>query len=97
MNFRIIKVFPLNIREYTTKDGQKQVWKSKGFLLSDGRNSTYAEAQMACAESLESLAFNGGEVVNAHLHTTAREYESNGMKRYYNEVTIDAMMIITRQ
>lgn len=97
MVYRVVKVFSLQVREYKSKDGQQQVWKSKGLLLSDGRNSMYAEAQMLTAESIETLALSGGEVVVAHTRLIAREYESNGVKRYANEVVIDNMMILAKK
>lgn len=97
MVYRVVKVFPLVKREYTSRDGAQQVWLSKGFLLTDGRSSVYAEAQQATADALELLCYKGGEVVQAHLRLIAREYESNGVKRYSNEVCIDAMMIISKK
>lgn len=96
MVYRVIKVFALTKREYTTREGQQQVWLSKGFLLTDGRNSIYAEAQQATADAMETLNYKGGEVVQGHLRNVAREYESNGVKRYSNEVIIDALMIISK-
>lgn len=97
MVYRIIKVEKLSTHNYTDRQGKPAIWKTKGFLLSDGRNNFYAEAQQSMAESLETLALKSGELVVCHVKFNAREYETNGVKRYSNEVIIDSLMIISRQ
>lgn len=96
MVYRIIKVAALQVHNYTDKQGNPATWKSKGFILSDGRNNFYGEAQQAVAESLETLALKGGEVVVGHIRFNAREYEVNGVKRYSNEAIIESLMIISK-
>lgn len=90
---RIVKVYPLNSREYTDKSGQKKIFKSKAFIIHDGKSSYYVEAIQENAESIESLNAKEGDVVNVHVSCRAREFSTkDGEIKYANEITLTHMM-----
>lgn len=90
---RIVKVFPLNVNNYTDSQGVNKVFKTKAFILHDGRSSYFGEAKQENAESIEALNLQGGEVVNVHMTCNAREYKTKDAEvRYSNEFTITNMM-----
>lgn len=92
---RIIKVFPLNSREYTDRNGQKAVFKSKGFIINAGEGNIYAEAVQETATSIEELNVQEGEAAFIQLQYVAREYkDGNGVTRYSNEVTLRQLLVI---
>lgn len=92
---RIIKVFPLNSREYTDRQGQKQVFKSKGFIINAGEGTIYAEAVQETATSIEELNVQEGDIAFIQLQHVAREYkDGNGVTRYSNEATLRQMLLI---
>lgn len=92
---KIIKVYPLDCREYTDRNNQKQVFKVKAFILHDGDSSIYAEAIQQDAESLEALNPQPDTVVSVHLTCVCREYKTrNDELRYSNEFTIRKMMVL---
>lgn len=92
---KIVKVFPMNKRDYTDRQGQQQVFKSKGFVLHDGRSSYYAEAVQETAESIDALPLKDGDVVSVHMTCAAREYKTSAdVVRYSNEYTISNMMML---
>lgn len=92
---KVIKVFPLDSREYTDRQGQSQVFKSKGFILHDGFSSFYAEAIQGDAESIEALNVPDSAIVSVHMICQAREYKTkNDAVKYANEFTIQRMMLL---
>lgn len=95
MVVKIVKVYPMNKRDYTDRQGQPQVFKSKGFILHDGRSSYYAEAVQDTAESIDALPLKESDVVSVHMTCTAREYKTGaGEVRFSNEITITNMMML---
>lgn len=93
MIVKVIKVFPLSRREYTDRQGQQQVFRSKGFVMHDGVSSFYAEAVQENADSFEVLGVQEMEVVAIGLRVTARTFKTNdGELRYSNDVTLTHMM-----
>lgn len=92
---KIIKMFPLNSREYTDRNGQKAVFKSKGFIIYAGEGNIYAEAVQDTATAIEELNVQEGDVVFIQLQHVAREYkDGNGVTRYSNEVTIRQLLLV---
>jgi len=92
---KIIKVFPLNSREYTDRNGQKAIFKSKGFIINAGEGNIYAEAVQDTATVIEELNVQEGEAVFIQLQHVARDYkDSNGLTRYSNEVTIRQLLVV---
>lgn len=92
---KVIKVFPMTSREYTDRMGQKQTFKSKGFIINAGDGTIFAEAIQETATALEELNIQEGEAVFVQLSYVAREYkDSQGNQRYSNEVTIRQMLVV---
>lgn len=86
---QLIQTFPLVSREYKDKEGRPQIFKVKGFIFDDGRNTFYAEAQQEWAQFYEDNAISVGSSVIVHPICRCREWEDNNkQKRYSNEVTI---------
>lgn len=77
-------------REYQNKKtGQKDVFRSKGYILSDGLNSWYAEAIGNQAQLLEKNPLDESQWIQADLSFSVREYtDKDGVVRNNNEVTI---------
>lgn len=95
MLVKIIKVMPQASREYTDRQGQKQVFKSKGFILNAGDGTFYAEAVQETATALEELGIKEGDCAFVQLSYVAREYkDSQGISRYANEITLRQMLMI---
>lgn len=85
---KIIKVFPLVEREWTGRDGQSQVFKSKGILFFDGQ-SYYGEALQEKATEIEDMKLQSGEVALINWENKARSYkDSKSVERITNEITI---------
>lgn len=92
---KVIKVFPLNSKEYTDRQGQKAVFKSKGFIINAGEGNIYAEAIQETATAIEELNVQEREAVFLQLQHVAREYkDGNGLTRYSNEVTIRQLLVV---
>lgn len=93
MFVKIIKVFNLSTREYTDRQGTQQTFVSKGFILSDGRNTFFAEALQELARTVDALGFKEGDYAIAHFVFQAREYTTkDGVVRYSNEITINGFL-----
>lgn len=92
---KIQKVFQLASRQYTDRQGQTQVFKSKGFILRTGDGNIYAEAVQEQAEQLNSLDIKEGDCAFVQLSSVARSYKtSNNEERWSNEFTIRQMEMI---
>lgn len=95
MLVQIIKVWALEAHEYTDRQGQKQVFKSKGFTVRMGEGTFYAEAVGDNAEALDKLDIHPQDTAFVQISLRAREYKSqNGTERVSNEVTIQQMYMI---
>lgn len=93
MVVKVIKVFPISRREYTDRQNQQQVFKSKGYVLHDGVSSFFAEAIQETAESVEVLGVLEGDVVAIGIRCVARTYTTKESEvRYSNEITLTHMM-----
>lgn len=93
MTAKILMVYPLVSREYTDRENQQKVFKSKAIIIHDGKSSIYAEAIQDIADQLESQNLQVGDMVSIHLSCRAREYnDTKGNKRVSNEITITNLM-----
>lgn len=89
MYVKIIKVCALTVRNYTDRNGQPQIFKSKGFLLSNGNNMLYAEATSTYAEKLEARTFDLTQWHVVDINISVREYtDKDGVSRCSNEITL---------
>lgn len=86
----IQEVLPMVARDFDNKTtGKKDTFYSKGYVLSDGLNTFYAEAFGNLAQRLEREPLNVNGFVNVELSSNARSYEnSNNQKRYSTDIII---------
>jgi hypothetical protein len=95
MYCKIQKVLPLAQRNYTDRDGQPQVFKSKGFILTNGLNEVYAEATGKYAEALEGRALDTTQFHVADLRFRQRSYaDKDGVMHYNTEVELTRLNVV---
>ena len=86
---QIVQVFPLQERQYTDRNGQQQTFASRGFVLTDGIDHMYAEAQGEYARSIKDTQFDTSFMHRVQMQMVARNYQDkDGAKRYSNEIRI---------
>ena len=85
---KIVKVFPIVEREWTDRNRQSQIFKSKGIVFFDGQ-SFYGEAIQEKATEIEGMKIQAGEVVLIDFENRTRSYkDTKGIERITNEITI---------
>lgn len=95
MLVKFTSIYPLSEREYTDRMGNKQVFKSKGFMMQTSYGTLYAEAVQELAESLNKLDIKVGDCAMIQLSSVAREYTTqSGEKRVSNEFTLRQVFMI---
>ena len=95
MVVRINEVRPIEAHEYTDRQGQQQVFKSKGFILQASEGSIYAESFGDLAEGLDKLEIKSGDCALVQLSCNARTYTTkDGASRVTNEFTITKMTLL---
>lgn len=82
-------------RQYTDRQGNSQVFKTKPFLMQNEDGTIYCEAIQEQAEQLNKLDIQAGDTAFVTLSAVARKYEdSKKQERYSNELTIRTMTMI---
>ncbi len=82
----IKEVLPLSERQYIDKQGAQQVYASRGFILTDGVDTLYAEVS---GDKARRTDYKAEQWVAVQMTAHAREYtDKNNQKRYSNEMTI---------
>lgn len=95
MLVKVVKVFPMEERPYTSREGRTEIFKSKLFILTDGLSTFGAEATQSTAQLLEELCIVADNVGEAHLTFRCREYKDSSQKdRISNDVTLQSFMPI---
>lgn len=95
MYVKIAEVHQLAQRNYEDKNGQPQIFKSKGFILHNGNNAFYCEAKGKYAEVLESRAFDKSQWHVADFNISVRRFtDSNGNERFSNEVELQRLNVL---
>lgn len=95
MVIKFVKVLPLNRREYTDRNGQSAVFRTKPFIVVNVDGQLYVEAIQELADSLEAQDIHEGDCAFVNLSTTAREYKTqSGDVRYANEITLTKCVMI---
>lgn len=95
MVVRINEVRPIEAHEYTDRQGQQQVFKSKGFILGMSEGTIYAEAFGDLAEGLDKLEIKSGDCALVQLSCNARTYTTrDNVQRVTNELTITKMIML---
>lgn len=86
----IQEVLPMVARDFDNKTtGKKDTFYSKGYVLSDGLNTFYAEALGNLAQRLEREPLNASGFINVEVSANARSYEtSTNQKRYSTDIII---------
>lgn len=86
----IQEMLPMVARDFDNKTkGTKDTFYSKGFVLSDGLNTFYAEAIGNLAQRLEREPLNTSAFINVEVSMNARSYEdSKNQKRYSTDIII---------
>lgn len=89
---KIIQQLPLQERNYTDRNGQNQVFASKGYLLTDGVDSFYAEMQGDLARNYKDINFDANDLHRVQTVICFREYrDKDNTIRYSNEIRIVKM------
>lgn len=95
MVVRINEVRPIEAHEYTDRQGQQQVFKSKGFILGMSEGTIYAEAFGDLAEGLDKLEIKSSDCALVQLSCNARTYTTrDNVQRVTNELTITKMIML---
>ena len=82
---------PLQTRQYQDKNGENQVFKSVGFVMSDGVDTFYGEVVGNRAESCPQYDKAVTHAVQGRFR--CRDYQDkNGNKRYENVFEITALV-----
>lgn len=89
----IQQVMPIVARTYPNKlTGREDTFYSKGYVLSDGLNTMYAEAIGNLAQRLEREPINTEGFVNVELSYMVHSYDTkDGVKKYTTDITIQRM------
>lgn len=95
MVIKFVKVLPLNRREYTDRNGQASVFRTKPFVVAIENGQLYVEAIQEQADALEELDIHEGDCAFAQISTVAREYNTqSGNVRYANEITLTKCVML---
>ena len=81
----------------STTNGMPTEVKAVGVMLSDGRNTLYAEAYRERADAVEQLRLMKGDLVLVQLSVIARRKTKDGVTYYSNCVSIDALQLLLRK
>lgn len=86
----IHEVLPIVARDYDNRTtGKKDTFYSKGYVLSDGLNTFYAEAVGNLAQRLEREPLNTEGFVNVEISMSARKFtDTRGGERYSTDIII---------
>ena len=84
---------PLQERNYTDRNGQQQVFASRGFILSDGIDTFYGEMTGDYARSQANVEFDTKTVHTVQAQISTREYKDKDNKiRYQSEIRITKLV-----
>ena len=88
----IKKVFPMQERTYNDHNGQQQIFASRGFILSDGIDTFYAEMVGDTARANAQTVFPTDQLVAAQCTIVQRTWkDSQGVERYSNDIRINKL------
>lgn len=83
----IQQILPVNEREYVDRLGQKNIFVSRGLIVTDGVDSIYAEL---IGDNARRTDIAEGVTAMMQMVCTARKWEDkNHNARYSNEITIN--------
>lgn len=81
----------------STTNGMPTEVKALGVMLTDGKNTIYAEAYRERAEYIEGLGLLKGDVVQVHLSVVAKTKTKDGATFYSNNVSIEGLQLLYRK
>ena len=85
----IKQAFGLTERNYTDRNGIPALFSSRGFILSDGIDTVYAEAVGDHAKSIANVNYAPGSTYRIQMQVCAREWkDKEGLTHYSNDVRI---------
>ena len=85
----IKQVFPIVERPYTDRNGNQALFASRGFVLTDGIDTVFAEALGDYAKSIANVPYTPGSTYRIQMQATAREWkDKDGMTHYSNDIRI---------
>lgn len=83
----IQQILPVNERDYVDRQGQKNIFVSRGLIVTDGVDSIYAEL---IGDNARRTDIAEGVTAMMQMVCTARKWEDkNHNARYSNEITIN--------
>ncbi len=86
---QVVQALPFQEREYKDRNGQKQMFASRGFLLTDGVDYFYAEMTGDYARLMKDLYPDTHIWHRVQMQMSAREFkDKEGNVRYTNEIRI---------
>ena len=81
--------FPLQERSYVDRNGQNQVFASRGFVMTTGIETFYAEMQGDLARSFRDIHPDPSLLHSVQTQMSIREFkDKDGNIRYSNEIRI---------
>lgn len=88
----IQKVFPQQERNYTDRNGQQQIFASRGFILSDGIDTFYAEMVGDYARANAKTEYPTDQMHAVQCTIQQRTWkDAQGVERYSNEIRINKL------
>ena len=85
----IKQAFGLTERNYTGRNGIPALFSSRGFILSDGIDTVYAEATGDYARNIAKVDYTIGSTYRIQMQVCAREWkDKDGLTHYSNDVRI---------
>ena len=86
---KIIQEHPFKERSYTDRNGQPQTFASKGFTLTDGVDTFYAEMTGDTARANKDVHPDPKLIYRVQAQISSREYtDKDGQPRFSNEIRI---------
>ena len=84
---------PLQERSYTDRNGQQQMFASRGFVLSDGIDTFYGEMTGEYARSQAAVQYDTKTFHTVQAQIATREYrDKDGNTRYQSEIRITKLV-----
>ena len=89
----VLQQFPFHERPYQDREGQNQVFASRGFVLSTGIDTFYAEMTGDMARSQATVQFDPAVMHIVQMQASVREFkDKEGNTRFSNEIRITKLI-----
>lgn len=95
MLVKILKVLPLRVSNFTDRNGQPAVFKTKPLVCQNESGTIYAEAIQDTAQKIEDAHVQEGMCAFISVTTVAREYKNSKEEtRYANDINIQSLVLV---